>query len=95
MTHPFHPCTGQRFVLATRKQNWGEDRVMFFDPQGRLRSLPAAWTDVDPQDERTQAAAGRAYLRADDLLTLCALLSEVSNRHKSRPRHVKTNTPHV
>jgi len=69
--------------------------VMFFDPQGRLRSLPAAWTDVDPPDERTQAAAGRAYLRADDLLTLCALLSEVSNRHKSRPQHVKTNTPHV
>lgn len=95
MTHPFHPCTGQRFVLATRKQNWGEDRVMFFDPQGRLRSLPAAWTDVDPPDARTQAAAGRAHLRADDLLTLCALLSEVSNRHKSRPRRVKKNTPHV
>lgn len=82
-------------MLATRKQNWGEDRVMFFDPQGRLRSLPAAWTDVDPPDERTQAAAGRAYLRADDLLTLCALLSEVRNRHKSRSVRVRKNTPHV
>jgi hypothetical protein len=82
-------------VLATRKQNWGEDRVMFFDLQGRLRSMPATWTDVDPPDERTQAAAGRAYLRADDLLTLCALLFEVRNRRKSQPRRVKKITPHV
>lgn len=82
-------------MLATRKQNWGEDRVMFFDQQGRLRSLPAAWTDVDPPDARTQAAAGRAYLRADDLLALCALLSDVRNRHKSRPRRVKQTTPHL
>jgi hypothetical protein len=81
--------------LATRKQNWGEDRVMFFDQQGRQRSLPAAWTDVDPPDARTQAAAGLAYLRADDLLTLCALLSEVRDRHKSRSRRVKPITPHV
>ncbi|WP_312032770.1 DUF5372 family protein, partial [Sinorhizobium psoraleae] len=29
-THPFHPWRGQRFVLSTRKQNWGEDRVMFY-----------------------------------------------------------------
>ena len=40
---------------------------MFFDPQGRLRSLSAAWTNIDPLDARTQAAAGRAYLRADIL----------------------------
>lgn len=45
VTHPFHPWRGQRFVLSTRKQNWGEDRVMFYDAQGRLRSLPASWTD--------------------------------------------------
>jgi hypothetical protein len=28
--------------MATRKQNWGEDRVMFFDEAGRLRSLLAS-----------------------------------------------------
>ena len=68
---------------------------MFFDPQGRLRSLPAAWTNIDPLDARTQAAAGRAYLRADDLLTLAALLCEVRRRHKSQPRRVNQTTPHV
>jgi hypothetical protein len=34
-------------VLTTRKQNWGEDRVTFFDEDGHLRSLLASWTDVD------------------------------------------------
>jgi hypothetical protein len=24
VTHPFHPWHGRRFVLATRKVNWGE-----------------------------------------------------------------------
>lgn len=82
-------------MLATRKQNWGEDRVMFFDQVGRLRSLPAAWTDVDPPELRTQVAAGRAYLRADDLLTLGALVLEVRNRRKNRPQRVKPTTPHM
>lgn len=68
---------------------------MFFDQQGRLHSLPAAWTNVDPPDARTQAAAGRAYLRGDDLLTLGALLAEVRSRHRRRPQCVKQNTPHV
>jgi hypothetical protein len=82
-------------VLATRKQNWGEDRVMYFDQQGRVRSLPAAWTDIDPPDARTQVAAGRAYLRADDLLTLVELVFEVGSRHKIGRRCVKRTMPHV
>ena len=76
-------------MLATRKQNWGEDRVMFFDSQGQLRSLAATWTDVDPPDARTEAAAGRAFLRADDLSTLVALLDEIKSRQPSRRRCVK------
>ena len=76
-------------MLATRKQNWGEDRVMFFDAQGRLRSVPAKWTDVDPPDARTEAAAGRAFVRADDLLRLVALIGEIKSRHMSRHRDVK------
>ena len=68
---------------------------MFFDPQGRLRSLPAAWTNIDPPDARTHAAAGLAYLRADDLLALCALLSDVRSRLKKPSRNVMINTPHV
>jgi hypothetical protein len=54
--------------VATRKQNWGEDRVMFFDDQGRLRSLLASWTNVDEPDAFAQCSAGRSWLRTDDLL---------------------------
>ncbi|NDZ15791.1 hypothetical protein C7T35_40075 [Variovorax sp. WS11] len=89
VTHPFHPWKGRRLVLATRKQNWGEDRVMFFDAHGQLRSLPAAWTDVDPPDARTDAAAGRSFFRADDLSTLVALVGEIKSRHHSRRKRVK------
>lgn len=76
-------------MLATRKKNWGEDRVMFFDAHGQLRSLPAAWTDVDPPDARTEAAAGQSFFRADDLLTLVALVGEIKIRHLSRRQRVK------
>jgi hypothetical protein len=76
-------------VLATRKQNWGEDRAMFFDDRGRLRSLPASWTDLDQPDVRVQAAAGRACLRADDLASLAALVDGLKCRSPLRRRGVK------
>ncbi|WP_245455336.1 MULTISPECIES: DUF5372 family protein [unclassified Mesorhizobium] len=46
-------------MLSTRKQNWGEDRVMFYDAEGRLRSLLASWTDVAAPDVFIQVSAGR------------------------------------
>lgn len=84
ITHPFHPLKGQRIVLATRRANWGEDRVMFFDAQGRLRSLPAAWTDVDPPDAWAEAATGRAALRLSALAALVVLISEIKSQRSKR-----------
>jgi hypothetical protein len=86
VTHPFHPWRGRRFVLATRKQNWGEDRVTFFDDQGRLRSLLASWTNVDEPDAFTQCSAGRSWLRVDDLLHLRALVEEIAKGQRTRRR---------
>jgi hypothetical protein len=63
--------------LVTRKQNWGEDRVMFFDAHGRLRSLLASWTSIDEPDLFTQVAEGKAFLRPDDLAALADLIDEV------------------
>jgi|GEM_PF-853260 len=80
VTHPFHPWRGQRFVLSTRKQNWGEDRVMFYDAQGRLRSLPASWTDVNEADLFSQVAAGRSFSRPDDLSALASLIGRIKRR---------------
>jgi hypothetical protein len=64
-------------VLTTRKQNWGEDRVTFFDEDEVLRSLLASWTDVDEPDAFACAAAGRSWLRIDDLVRLRALIDEL------------------
>ena len=64
-------------MLATRKQNWGDDRVMFYDDQGRLRSLLASWTNVDDPDVFAQVSDGRSFLRPDDLADLAALLEEI------------------
>ncbi|MDW9446044.1 hypothetical protein GOB39_34285 [Sinorhizobium meliloti] len=81
IVHPFHPLRGQRFVLSTRKQNWGEDRVMFYDADGRLRSLLASWTDVDAPDVFILVAAGRSFVRPDDLATLAALIEQIERSH--------------
>jgi hypothetical protein len=82
-------------VLATRKQNWGEDRVMFFDDQGRLRSLLASWTNVDEPDAFARCSAGRSWLRADDLLHLRELVEEIARGRKTRRHSVKQIMPHV
>lgn len=57
--------------------NWGEDRVMFFDKDAHLRSLPSSWTDVDPPDAFTHTAAGRSWFRTDDLTRLSALIDDM------------------
>ena len=68
-------------MLSTRKQNWGEDRVMFYDAQGRLRSMLASWTDVDEADLFSQVAAGRSLLRPDDLEALAVLIDQIESHH--------------
>jgi hypothetical protein len=37
--------------------NWGEDRVIYFDAKGRLRSMLSSWTDVGQDDAFMQASA--------------------------------------
>ena len=67
-------------MLATRKQNWGEDRLMYFDAQGALRSMLTSWTSFAGQDLFTQASAGRSCFRTDDLVRLSVLIGELQLR---------------
>ena len=83
MTHPFHPLAGLEFDLVVRKRNWGEDRVFLFDGDGRFRSMPAGWTDVDPPDPFVAVAAGRSLFRVEDLLAVAALLDGLRASHGS------------
>jgi Family of unknown function (DUF5372) len=70
VTHPYHPLYQHEFDLITYRQNWGDDCVWFADAEGRLHSLPAAWTDAVAVDPFVVVAAGRSRLRVAELLEL-------------------------
>ncbi|WP_277813129.1 DUF5372 family protein [Aromatoleum aromaticum] len=89
MTHPFHPLRGVEFMLVTRKWNWGEDRVMYFDSRARLRSMLISWTNLAGDDLFSQISAGRSWFRTDDLLKLAALLEDLRPALQRRGRRVK------
>ena len=57
---------------------------MFFDDQGRLRSLLACWTNVVECDLFTQCAEGRSWLRVDDLARLRVLIDEITKGRSAR-----------
>jgi hypothetical protein len=52
---------------------------MFFDAQGRLRSILESWTNL-AEDSFTRASAGRSWFRPDDLMQLSVLISDVERR---------------
>lgn len=59
----------------TYRKNWGEERVYFYDSEGRLTALPAAWTDVFSPDPFVAISAGRSSFRVTDLLELVRLVT--------------------
>ncbi len=82
--HPFHPKRGQQFTLTTRRQNWGEDRVMYFTEAGKLRSMAASWTSVVEEDAVHRASAGRSWFRLDDLLELSSIVDAMKHTRRRR-----------
>ena len=56
---------------------------MYFDAQGKLRSMLASWTSLGNSDLFAQASAGRSWFRVDDLLKLCAQIAERTERKRS------------
>jgi hypothetical protein len=60
--------------MVARRHNWGEERLFYYDREGRLKSFPASVTDMAPIDAFVQISGGRSAFRADDLLELRGLL---------------------
>ena len=56
--------------MVARHLSWGEDRVFYYGPDGRLKSFLANITDLLPIDVFTRISAGRSAFRVDDLLEL-------------------------
>jgi hypothetical protein len=78
VTHPFHPLNGREFALLDRRNTWGEDRVYFHDDVGRLRRIPAAWTNAVVADVFAAVSGGRSHFRIPELLELVALIARQS-----------------
>jgi hypothetical protein len=53
---------------------------MFFDAQGRLRSMLESWTSLGHQDPFSRASGGRSWFRPDDLLRLGELIGAIERR---------------
>jgi len=85
ITHPFHPLRGAEHVLVTRKLTWGEDRVFYYDLDGKLKSLMANVTDVVTIDSFERISAGRSAFRVDDLLELRRLIDKRKVSGKGAP----------
>jgi Family of unknown function (DUF5372) len=67
--------------LVFRRLNWGEDRVYFYDADGKLKSFLTAITDMAPINDFMRISAGRSAFRIDDLLQLRDML----DRRQSQP----------
>jgi hypothetical protein len=83
--HPFHPLYRRKFRLVTYRFNWGEDRVYFHDEDGRLVSLPAAWTSAVASDPFVVVADGRSFFRVQDLAELATLLKQLDEEESDGP----------
>jgi len=68
---------GQTFELAAQNREFGEDRVFYRDPGGRMRYLAARWTSLASPDPFVIAASGRAYFRLEDLIRLAEQIREL------------------
>lgn len=56
---------------------------MYFNKEGRLRSMPVSWTDLANEDDFQCASAGRSWFRLDDLLELSILVSAIKQTRRS------------
>jgi hypothetical protein len=77
ITHPYHPLLWRIFDLVNYTICWGEARVFFYDDAGRLCSMPATWTSINPVDPFVEVSGGRSPFRVTDLLELSRMIGEV------------------
>jgi hypothetical protein len=83
ITHPFHPLLGKEFILTTYRNNWGEDRVFFYDEEGGLISLPTQWTNLFTEDPLVCLSTDRSLFRVPDLLELSQLIEAIQQGSNS------------
>jgi hypothetical protein len=79
VSHPFHPKFGEELELLGYRRSFGNECLDCRDREGRLTTVPLAWTDAaENYDAFVAASAGRSYFRVEDLLRLFNLIRELS-----------------
>ncbi len=84
VTHPYHPLFRREYKVVTYCHGWGNHRVYFHDDAGRLRKIPAGWTDVVAEDPFVIVSAGRSAFHVADLLKLADLIEVLKPRRRRR-----------
>jgi hypothetical protein len=70
---------------------------VYEDPEGRVGSLPTAWTSLAAADPFVHASAGRSFFRTEDLLVLISLIRRLARSEACKADFadiVKGNTPY-
>jgi Family of unknown function (DUF5372) len=78
ITHPFHPLSGKQFDLVEHRCSFGSSYLYFHDDCGRLREIPAIWTDFVQGDVFVEMARGRSPLHSECLLELADLVQRIA-----------------
>jgi hypothetical protein len=59
ITHPFHPLCGHEIELISRRQYWGEDRLVFKNQNGRLCTVSIRDHPIAPRSPWQNACVER------------------------------------
>jgi len=80
ITHPFHPLFSREYELVEFRRAWGRDRVVFYDENENLITVPVSWTNLAQEaDPFVVLSEERAYFRPSDLLALVDLIKELKS----------------
>jgi hypothetical protein len=70
---------------------------VYEDPEGRVRSLPTAWTSLAAADPFVHTSAGRSFFRTEDLVALVSLIRRLARSEACKADFadtVKGDTPY-
>ena len=79
VTHPFHPLKGRFFEFVELRSVLRKDCLYFYDTEGRLRLIPAAWTDFVERDAFLVISKGRSFLHVEYAIRLAALIEDLQD----------------
>jgi len=85
------------FDIISKHNCWGENRIFFFNPEGKMISVPSHWTSEVLPDPFVTQSAGRCILHYQDLGAMAKLLKEIDKEISKTEgeKSVKQITPHV